>query len=124
MQALNMTDIWKGYETPMGMISEKYCTPFVPLRKVAHRKAKIRKDYAADENWRIKGLCRDSKNPDLWYPLNEKDAERGKAICRNCPVRIECAGYALANKELNGTWGATSEWDRQKVFRFKSPKSS
>lgn len=109
----------------MGVISEKYCTPYVPpKRALAYRKAKMRKDYANDENWRVKALCRDSTEPDMWYPLNTKDAQRGKKICQGCPVRGECGSYALANKELVGTWGGMTEWDRQKVFRFKNYKNS
>jgi WhiB family redox-sensing transcriptional regulator len=108
----------------MGMISEKYCSPCVPPKKLAYRKGKVRKDYATDEDWRVRALCRNTTDPDTWYPLNVKDAKRGKEICEKCPVRKECGAYALANKELVGTWGGMTEWDRQKIFRFRSYKSS
>lgn len=38
-------------------------------------------------------------------------------ICAGCPVRIECAEYALANNEEFGVWGGLSISQRQAIKR-------
>ncbi len=38
---------------------------------------------------------------------------RAKAICRGCPVRIECLDYALEIREPHGIWGGLSEVERR-----------
>jgi WhiB family transcriptional regulator, redox-sensing transcriptional regulator len=38
-----------------------------------------------------------------------------RAICSVCSVRQECLEYALADPEISGVWGGTSEWERRKL---------
>lgn len=40
-----------------------------------------------------------------------------KKICLECPYVKRCLEYALKNPELIGIWGATTEYQRQKIRR-------
>jgi WhiB family redox-sensing transcriptional regulator len=74
-------------------------------------------------SWRARAACR-SVDGDLFFAA---DGERGlakrrreraaKAVCAGCPVRGDCAGYALANREPHGVWGGLSEGDRERIWR-------
>lgn len=74
-------------------------------------------------SWRVRAACR-SVDGDLFFAA---DGERGlakrrreraaKAVCVGCPVREDCAGYALANREPHGVWGGLSEGDRERIWR-------
>jgi WhiB family redox-sensing transcriptional regulator len=71
------------------------------------------------EAWQQRAACR---GPDTWlfFPPNhferkdEKEAReaRAKAVCRTCPVRVECLDYALRIREPYGIWGGLSEDER------------
>lgn len=58
--------------------------------------------------------CR-SLPTELFFPTDSDDdtAERAKAICWRCAVRRECVAYALADPDLHGIWGATTERQRR-----------
>jgi WhiB family redox-sensing transcriptional regulator len=74
-------------------------------------------------SWRVGAACR-SVDGDLFFAA---DGERGlakrrreraaKAVCIGCPVREDCAGYAIANREPHGVWGGLSEGDRERIWR-------
>jgi WhiB family redox-sensing transcriptional regulator len=36
-----------------------------------------------------------------------------KALCRECPVLLECRAYALTHVELYGVWGGLGEQERR-----------
>lgn len=38
-------------------------------------------------------------------------------MCRRCPVRAQCAGYALSTKEPYGVWGGFTEHERLRLLR-------
>ena len=40
-----------------------------------------------------------------------------KAVCSGCPVRVECLAYALAEPQLQGVWGGTSDTERRALRR-------
>lgn len=51
-----------------------------------------------------------------WFPEEEEwdrpEVHRARATCNQCPVRAECARYAIDNKVPHGMWGGLSEEDR------------
>lgn len=71
-----------------------------------------------DEEWRTESACRQGHDPEIWYPTNPHDSWLGVAICKTCPVAMECLRYALAHNERYGTWGGFTEWQRsRKLYR-------
>lgn len=84
-----------------------------PIRPADHRDT----EPAAD--WRAQGACRSLSAPDVMFP-HPSDARgivKAKAFCAACPVRTECASWALSTKEPHGVWGGLSEGDRDEMLR-------
>ncbi|GAA4929044.1 hypothetical protein GCM10023224_05570 [Streptomonospora halophila] len=49
----------------------------------------------------------------------EQREAKAKEICQACPVRTECADYAVARPEKHGTWGATTPEERVTIRRSR-----
>lgn len=54
---------------------------------------------------------------EVFFPTRGQSVASAKAICAECPVQGECLKYALANTEVWGIWGGTSEADRRRLRR-------
>ena len=74
-------------------------------------------------HWQEFALCR-SVDPLLFFhPQNERGSSRSrrdqsaKRVCASCPVRLECADYAIRAREPYGVWGGLSEDDREAIYR-------
>ncbi len=70
------------------------------------------------EPWRSDAACLGS-DPDLFYPQRGQDLRAAKALCRGCPVRIECLEVSLAGDERFGIWGGLSERERHRIRRIR-----
>jgi WhiB family transcriptional regulator, redox-sensing transcriptional regulator len=57
-------------------------------------------------------------DPDLWFADSPSDLERAKALCVDCPIRIQCLAAALDRAEPWGVWGGEI-LDRGSVVRRK-----
>ena len=44
-------------------------------------------------------------DPELWFAETPTDVELAKALCQDCPVRLECLAAALERREPWGVWG-------------------
>jgi WhiB family redox-sensing transcriptional regulator len=60
-------------------------------------------------DWRAHGACL-TEDPDLFFPvstagLSQHQEQRAKAVCADCPVRLECLQYALDSGQVHGVWG-------------------
>lgn len=63
-------------------------------------------------------------DPELFFAA---DGERGaakvrreqaaKAVCAICPVRAECATYAVDTRQHEGVWGGLTETERAQLRR-------
>ena len=67
-------------------------------------------------NWRAYAACRGSGA--LFYKTDLEEAPehriiKAKAVCVRCPVRPQCAAYALALAEPHGIWGGFTERERE-----------
>jgi WhiB family redox-sensing transcriptional regulator len=76
-------------------------------------------------NWHEDIACRDA-DPDLFFPIGTtgpalRQMEEAKRICRDCPVQIQCLGWALENGAADGVWGGTTPEERR-VIRSVSRK--
>ena len=47
---------------------------------------------------------------------NKALAYQARAICAECPVRLQCLDHALVNDEYHGIWGGTT-WRERKAMR-------
>jgi len=72
-----------------------------------------------DPDWQYEAACRTPDNSlvDTFYPVSSDTAvSKAKEICHTqCTVREECLEYALANHEVFGVWGGTSERERRRI---------
>jgi WhiB family redox-sensing transcriptional regulator len=71
--------------------------------------------------WRFLAACADY-DPDLFFPIGGsgpalRQAERAKAICAKCPVRLECLEWAQATGQTHGVWGGRDEHERQELAK-------
>jgi WhiB family redox-sensing transcriptional regulator len=73
--------------------------------------------------WRLAAACHDHDSELFFAPEGERPMARiqreraAKAVCSECPVRPECADFALAHYEPFGVWGGLSERDREFIWR-------
>lgn len=58
-------------------------------------------------------------DPEAWFPNQAQSASReirnAKALCRTCPVQMQCLEYAVANPDLQGIWGGLAPKERIKL---------
>ena len=81
------------------------------------------RDYRPD--WRGDAACRDD-DPDLFFPDGNIRSARAqvnmaKLICRGCPVRTLCLGWALDSGQAHGIWGGLTEDERHRLHRCMRP---
>jgi WhiB family redox-sensing transcriptional regulator len=74
-----------------------------------------RAPQANECDWRVRAVCR-SADPELLFVSGARQREAA-SICRNCPVKWECAASALDNKEEYGVWGGLTERQRRILLR-------
>ena len=73
--------------------------------------------------WQQRGRCR-AIDSEIFFPpphfehKPEREAReaQAKAICADCPVRVECLTWALEVREAHGVWGGASEGDRKQML--------
>jgi WhiB family redox-sensing transcriptional regulator len=66
--------------------------------------------------WRKKAACR-GVDPDIFYPMDDDEAQDAKAVCAQCAVREKCLEWALTNREREGVWGGATERERRRIIR-------
>lgn len=73
-------------------------------------------------SWQEFGSCRETDPLVFFHPQNERGTARAKRdrgaklVCAGCPVRLECADYAVRAREPYGVWGGLSESEREVIF--------
>lgn len=68
--------------------------------------------------WMDAAACRD-ENPEAWFPVAANDpAHEARAICRDCPVQVQCLNHALTAGETSGIWGGF-DLEREKPRRME-----
>jgi len=73
-------------------------------------------------DWQRNGACRGRDSAQFFHPDGERGASRlrrelaAKSLCRDCPVRAECAAHALAAREPYGVWGGFTEAERLRLL--------
>lgn len=64
--------------------------------------------------WKNEALCL-GVDTDIWFDPDTEDL--AVAICRDCPVRLECLKLALATQTKHGVWGGTTARERSAIVR-------
>lgn len=66
--------------------------------------------------WAKEGSCK-GKPTDLWFPTSTgtRDEEHARRVCSACPVREECAEYAIVRPPLDGIWGGLDQKERDRI---------
>jgi WhiB family redox-sensing transcriptional regulator len=57
---------------------------------------------------------------DLFFIERGGSTSPGKALCAACVVCSHCLDYAMADPDLAGIWGGTSERERDRLRRVAS----
>jgi WhiB family redox-sensing transcriptional regulator len=65
--------------------------------------------------WMADALCREPQPGVSFFPARGEPLEPARAVCARCLVRQECLAYALADADLVGVWGGTSERERRRM---------
>ena len=76
-----------------------------------------------DESWRTKANCLDA-DPDIFFPDIGSNGTNAKRVCAECKVRYECLEYAVSNRILEGVWGGTSGFERDRVMKWDMGKAA
>lgn len=73
-------------------------------------------------DWRDQADCR-RLDPDWWFPRGAtrrqdiEQADTAKAYCRRCPVAMQCATWALAQRPTDGIFGGLDVDQRRLINR-------
>jgi WhiB family redox-sensing transcriptional regulator len=59
--------------------------------------------------------------PELFYPegadyVVRNDTASAKIICRDCPIALQCADYAITAREQYGIWGGLDPAERAQFY--------
>ena len=72
--------------------------------------------------WQKRGVCRDRAYFFFYEDGEQKGGPpqhreiRARQLCAQCPVRAQCAAYALRLHEPYGIWGGYTEAERAKIL--------
>jgi WhiB family transcriptional regulator, redox-sensing transcriptional regulator len=81
--------------------------------------SRLPRPVADQWDWQLHGACRDVDSDVFFHPDAERGharaarIERAKAICRTCPVLVQCRHHALTTEEPFGIWGGLDEAERR-----------
>lgn len=73
-------------------------------------------DWLARPEWMRDAACR-ATGTAVFIRGRGGDYGAARALCAACEVRAECLEVALANPELVGLWGGTSDRERREMRR-------
>jgi WhiB family redox-sensing transcriptional regulator len=69
--------------------------------------------------WQRDAACKDTPDPDVFFPGKGEDAEAAKQICAGCPVLGECLAFALATMRAadrdHGVYGGLTPAERARL---------
>lgn len=59
---------------------------------------------------------------EIFFPESEygPQAQAAKAICRECPARLECLNWAVETAQPYGIWGGATNEERRRMRRNRT----
>lgn len=82
---------------------------------------RISKKLLQPIDWQAYARCTEV-DPEIFFPERGGSSKAARAVCADCPVKMECLEYALNNKEQFGIWGGTSERERRRLRRERAAR--
>ncbi len=79
-------------------------------------------------SWQDRAACMGMDRPLFFGPDDEPRPEReireakAKAVCKRCPVRVQCLDYALRHSIRHGMWGGLHAEARARERRRRARK--
>lgn len=70
--------------------------------------------------WHADALCKEAPPTVSWFPTKGDTGAAAKAICRRCLAVDDCLAYALADPDIDGTWGGTTLKERRAIRAGKA----
>ena len=67
-------------------------------------------------DWHLQAACRGLPNS-MFFPETGDDTRPAKQVCKTCPVRRECGGYAVENRVKYGIWNGRNMASHSKTKR-------
>jgi WhiB family redox-sensing transcriptional regulator len=74
-------------------------------------------------NFSTYGDCSNEQyDPEWWFPVEKAgrtswsrtyEANTARAICKSCPLLVECRNYAIKYHGLTGIWGGMDRHERR-----------
>lgn len=65
-------------------------------------------------SWRDRAACK-GLDTNLFFPERGEPARDALAVCRRCPVALDCVTYALDHVIRDGVWGGMPERTRRRL---------
>jgi WhiB family redox-sensing transcriptional regulator len=65
--------------------------------------------------WMARAACRGDGTEEYIIKATRTPSATVLATCARCRVRDECLAYALAQPDLTGVWGGTTERERREL---------
>lgn len=73
-------------------------------------------DFFTGEFWRDEAACK-GMDQSIFFPERGESTDEAKRVCMGCPVKVDCAEYALTTKQEIGIWGGLSNRQRRSIKR-------
>jgi WhiB family redox-sensing transcriptional regulator len=73
-------------------------------------------EWSPIPDWFGSAACR-GIDADLFFPERGQSVGTATAICRGCPVRVECLAFSMTSGEKFGIWGGLAERPRRRLRR-------
>ena len=58
-------------------------------------------------------------NPDLWFATRDEAVFEAVRVCHQCPVMRACRAFAISHDEPYGTWGGSTEKQRDEARKVR-----
>lgn len=103
--------------------------PLTSRLGVANARRRIIDEF--DPQWQQGAACGIESEQLFFPPANSQERkwekiareEKAKALCRSCPVQVDCLEYALSRQEKHGVWGGLNERERTALLRRRAERS-
>lgn len=80
--------------------------------------SRARIPVGGDMGWHAHAACV-GMDTHLFFAEDFEQLDEARKVCFACPVREDCAEFALANNEDDGMWGGYTARQRRKIRKLR-----